>query len=118
MLKRTFVFCVSLAVCPVVAEAAEFHCGSGDVACLITAINQANSNSEVNTIHLEAGTYAVTAIDHSTTIDGATGLPAIEGSVSVVGAGAEATIIQRGQDTGGFRHSADTVATMSFLSVP
>jgi hypothetical protein len=37
-------------------QAAEFTCASGDVACLITAINQANANGEANRSTLRRGT--------------------------------------------------------------
>ena len=36
-------------------QARTFHCGAGDVQCLIDAINTANANGEKNTIRLEAG---------------------------------------------------------------
>jgi hypothetical protein len=95
MLQRAIVLCVLLATWSVTpAEAADFHCAAGDVACLIQAIRDANGNGEANTIHLEAGTYSLTAADHSG-FAGDTGLPAITGSVAIVGAGASATIIQR-----------------------
>jgi hypothetical protein len=100
MLKRIVVLCVSLVAwlfgTPV--EAAEFHCAAGDVACLVDAINQSNSNGEANTIRLAAGTYSLTVIDHGEPLSGATGLPTIVGSVAIIGSGAEATIIQRTND--------------------
>jgi hypothetical protein len=37
------------------ASAAVFNCAAGDVACLISAINAANANSEADTINLAAG---------------------------------------------------------------
>ena len=40
---------------------AEFFCASGDVTCLIAAINEANSTPEEDTINLEAGTYTLVA---------------------------------------------------------
>jgi hypothetical protein len=73
------------------AEATEFQCASGDVACLIAAIRQSNGNGEPNTIRLPAGTYELTTADSDG--DGFTGLPEIIGSVSI--AAADATIIQR-----------------------
>src|SRR6516165_7112281 len=45
-------------------QAADLACVAGDVACLIDAINQANTNGEANTIRLEAGTYTFTAPDN------------------------------------------------------
>jgi hypothetical protein len=63
------------------------------VACLIAAINTANVNGEVNTIRLESGTYTLTAIDNAT--DGSNGLPSITSPLTIVGAGAGNTIIER-----------------------
>src|SRR4051812_32911461 len=45
---------------PYPAQAKTFHCGAGDVPCLIAAINEANANGTKNTIRLEAGTYTLT----------------------------------------------------------
>ena len=56
-------------------QAADFACASGDVACLIDAINQANANGEANTITLEAGTYTLTAAADNT--GGFFGLPSV-----------------------------------------
>jgi hypothetical protein len=47
-------------------QAARFACRSGDVACLIAAINTANANGEANTITLRAGTYTLTTVDNIT----------------------------------------------------
>src|SRR5881397_310360 len=46
--------------------AANFACAAGDVACLIAAVNAANTNGQVNTITLAAGTYTLTAVDNTT----------------------------------------------------
>jgi hypothetical protein len=54
---------------------AEFFCPSGDVTCLIAAINEANSTSEEDIINLQAGTY--TLVVGIATGDGATGLPSV-----------------------------------------
>lgn len=74
-------------------QAAVFRCASGDVACLVDAINQSNTNGERNTIRLEAGTYALSAIDNDT--NGATGLPSITGRIVIRGQGAAVTSITR-----------------------
>jgi hypothetical protein len=74
-------------------HAAVFHCPSGDVTCLIAAINAANANGEDDTITLEAGTYTLTTVDNET--DGANGLPSITSALSIKGAGAESTILER-----------------------
>jgi len=74
-------------------QAAEFTCVSGDVACLISAINTANGNSQVNTITLEAGAYTLTHVNNDT--DGPNGLPSITSTLSIQGLDAETTIIER-----------------------
>jgi hypothetical protein len=79
------VLALSLGLAPV-ALATNF-----DVACdtneLINAINMANSNSEADTLNLEAGcTYILTAVDN--TADGANGLPSIVSQITINGDGA------------------------------
>jgi len=93
---RDAALCICLAVWlpTTAAEAADFHCAAGDVPCLIQAIRDANGNGEANVIRLEAGTYSLTAVDHGS-FESYTGLPAIIGSLAIVGAGADQTIIER-----------------------
>ena len=86
---------------PSPAHVVEFTCAAGEVACLIEAINQANANGEATTITLEAGTYTLTAINNTT--DGANGLPSVTGVVTIQGAGADATVIERDASAPGFR---------------
>jgi hypothetical protein len=74
-------------------HAAEFSCAAGDVACLIEAIHVANANGEANTITLEAGTYTLTAVDNDT--DGPNGLPSVTGRLTLTGAGADTTVLER-----------------------
>ena len=74
--------------------AAVFDIPSGDVTALISAINTANSNGEENTIKLEAGTYSLIAVDNGSGPD-ANGLPVITGVISIVGSGAQTTIVER-----------------------
>jgi hypothetical protein len=74
-------------------QAATFTCGSGDVSCLITSINLANANGKTNTIRLAAGVYSLTTADNE--VDGPTGLPLVTGRLSVVGAGADLTSLER-----------------------
>ena len=83
------------------SQAADFACAAGDVACLINAINQANANGEANTTTLEAGTYTLTAVDNTT--DGPNGLPSVTGIVTIKGAGADATILERDASAPAFR---------------
>src|SRR5919109_3041074 len=75
------------------AHVAEFTCAAGDVACLIEAITQANSNGVANTITLEAGTYTLTEVNNVT--DGPNGLPSVTGIMTFQGGGADTTILER-----------------------
>src|SRR5215475_12771505 len=81
--------------------AAEFACAAGDVACLITAIHAANTNEEANTITLAAGLYTLTAVDNNT--DGPTGLPSVTGPLTLRGAGADSTVLERAAGAPPFR---------------
>jgi hypothetical protein len=66
--------------------AAEFFCPSGDVTCLVAAINQANQNGQDNTINLEAGEYTLTSVDNRDEFSGsANGLPIIAGRMTIQG---------------------------------
>jgi hypothetical protein len=71
-------------------RAAEFTCASGNVACLIDAINQANANGKANRITLRRGTYSMTAANNP-----GNGLPVITSALTITGQGAETTIIER-----------------------
>ena len=98
MRKRIVFLCVSAAwLLGTPAEAAEFHCVAGDVACLIDAINQSNANSDFNIIRLDPGTYSLTTSVAGP--DSPAGLPQIVGSMNIMGgngnSGPEATVIQR-----------------------
>ena len=88
--------------------AAVVECASADVACLIAAINTANANGGANTIRLQPGTYTLRAPDNDT--DGANGLPSITSPLTIVGAGAGHTIIEREATAPEFRllHVAQT----------
>jgi hypothetical protein len=86
---------------PLSVQAETFRCRAGDVPCLIAAINQANANGEKNTIYLKAGTYTLTAIDNNTL--GPNGLPSITSTLTIRGAGADTTIIERQVQSSPFR---------------
>ena len=45
-------------------HAAEFFCSSGDVSCLIDAINSANGMPGEHIINLEPGSYTLQTIDN------------------------------------------------------
>lgn len=83
------------------SEAATYTCTGGDVPCLIAAINAANANGQVNTIRLAEGTYTLTAVDNST--DGPTGLPSVTSTLTIAGAGAIVTTVERTADVSRFR---------------
>jgi hypothetical protein len=85
------------------SQAAEFTCVGGDVDCLIDAIQTANANGEENTITLEAGTYTLAVVDNTT--NGPNGLPSVISAfpLTVRGAGAESTIIERAASAPAFR---------------
>jgi hypothetical protein len=82
------------------AYSADFTCASGDTACLIAAINVANSNGEDNTIFLQAGEYILGAVNNNT--DGTNGLPSITGRMSIRGPDGIGSTIQR-QSESAFR---------------
>jgi hypothetical protein len=86
---------------PRLVEAAVFNCPSGNVTCLIDAINTANANGEANTIILEAGTYTLTVVDNTT--DAPNGLPLVTSILTIMGLGAETTIIERDVSAAPFR---------------
>jgi hypothetical protein len=69
-------------------HAAEFFCSSGNVTCLIAAINESNQNSQQNTINLEAGTYTLRTVDNNIVgpeglLEGPNGLPSITGRMTI-----------------------------------
>jgi hypothetical protein len=86
---------------PLSVQAKTFRCSAGDVACLIDAINAANTNGEANTIRLAAGTYTLTEVDNTTA--GPNGLPSITSTLTIRGAGADTTIIERQVQSPPFR---------------
>ena len=81
--------------------AALFICASGDVACLIAAIDTSNANGESNLIRLAAGTYTLTAANNDT--DGSNGLPSITSPLTIGGNGFGNTIIERAATAPQFR---------------
>jgi hypothetical protein len=76
-------------------HAAQFFCSSGNVTCLIAAINQANKHAGADTINLDPGTYTLTSVDNST-LGTANGLPIITSRITINGEDAATTIIERG----------------------
>ncbi len=83
------------------SEAATYTCSGGDVSCLIATINAANANGQVNTIRLAEGIYTLTAVDNGS--DGPTGLPSVTSTLTIAGAGAIVTTVERAVDVSRFR---------------
>ena len=81
--------------------AADFACAAGDVACLIAALHAANATGEADTITLAVGTYTLTAVDNDS--DGPNGLPSITSPLTIAGAGADTTILERAASAPSFR---------------
>lgn len=73
-------------------QAAVFSCPSGNVGCLIDAINVANSNAEADEIYLRPGVYTLTEVYETDPYLGPTGLPTVVDDLSIVG---NQTIIER-----------------------
>jgi hypothetical protein len=81
---------------PAFVEAANFNVAAGDVygpQGLVAAINAANQNGGKNTINLEPGIYTLNVVDNDT--DGPNGLPSVQSNLTISGAGADVTVIER-----------------------
>jgi hypothetical protein len=84
------------------ADASTFVCTAGDTACLIQAINDANTNGQVqNTIRLAAGTYTLTDVDNQT--DGPNGLPSITSTLRIRVIGSGMACLERASTAPSFR---------------
>lgn len=84
---RLIVYIAFLLVTPRLLHAAVFNCSSGDVNCLIDAIDDANDDAifpGADTINLAAGTYNLTVVNNNT--DGDNGLPSITSKITINGA--------------------------------
>jgi len=93
------IFCVGV-VAPL--HAAMFYCSSGNVTCLIAAINNANGRPGVHTINLEPGIYTLQTADN--TISGENGLPSIRRTIRIrATADDPPTVIERSPVAGFFR---------------
>jgi hypothetical protein len=93
MLPKIALLLLFAFVLPHPLHAAEFFCSSGDASCLIAAVNSANDTPEEDTITLGPGIYTLTTVDNDT--DGANGLPSIRSTVTLRGAGADRTVVER-----------------------
>jgi hypothetical protein len=84
-------------------HAAEFFCPSGNVTCLIAAINEANGMSGQHIINLEPGNYTLQTINNGTPSQG-NGLPVIGGSIRIQATVEDIpTVIERDINAPGFR---------------
>lgn len=95
------------------AAAATFMCA--DVACLLTSVETAVSNSDdLDVIELAAGTYTLTTVANSDF--GQTGIPPIFNTGLIIrGAGRDQTIIERAADAPLFRIL--TIVSSSFVFI-
>lgn len=91
-------------IMPCIVNAKVFKIPPGNVAKLIQAINEANGNGQADTIILKPGTYLLTQVDN-TDPDGFSpnGLPSIVSNITIIGAGAKATTIERQEGGPDFR---------------
>ena len=64
-----------------VVYAAQFFCSSGNVTCLIAAINSANGTPGNHIINLKPGSYTLRAVD--TAGFGGIGLPVVTSSIRI-----------------------------------
>jgi hypothetical protein len=81
---------------PSTVQARTFQCRARDVACLITSITQANVQpGPRHEIRLEAGTYTLVDAYEKDLTAGWSGLPSITGNLTIRGAGADLTVIER-----------------------
>jgi hypothetical protein len=80
------------------ALATTFRCLAGDVQCLIAAIVTANVRGQAHTIRLEAGTYT---LQRDQSFDD--GLPIITSALTITGASAGTTILERASSAPAFR---------------
>jgi len=94
---QVFVYIVLALAISQPVHAAVFNCSSGDVSCLIAAIETANANSEDDTIYLKAGTYTLSEVNNRT--DRANGLPSITTNITINGVRGK-TIIERSSSEG------------------
>lgn len=88
-----------LVVFPALARSAEFSCPN--VACLIAAINSANTQAGADKINLEPGTYSVTSVDNGTG-SVAYGLPTTTTDITI-SVDAATTVFKRGPGAPDFR---------------
>ena len=86
---------ILLAIAPA-ADAKTFFCDGGDVSCLIAGIQAANADVRPDTIVLASGTYSVTMPVADLTFGfGPKALPSITSALTIRGAGADDTVIER-----------------------
>ena len=95
-LPKTIVFFVLMLTIPSYVWPADFFVTTGDVSGLNDAINTANTNDEVDTIHLEVGLYSM--LEYNNRQDPSTYFH-ITSPINILGAGSGKTIIERNADS-------------------
>lgn len=88
-------------ITPGLVKAKVFKIPPGNVAKLIEAINEANSNNEADTIKLKPGIYTLTEVNNIT--NGPNGLPSITSNITIIGSNKDSVIIERDIDADFFR---------------
>jgi hypothetical protein len=101
MLVITLAVAVLFAGVATPLHAGKFFCSSGDVTCLIGAINSANAGPGKHIINLEPGIYTLHITDNDT--DGPNGLPSITRNLTIRGGSPGGTVIQRDVNATTFR---------------
>jgi len=83
-----------------IGYSADFFCASGNVGCLISAIEVSNGNGQDNTIFLEEGEYTLHTPNGTNPVNG---LPAITGRIRIVGPEGIGSTIERDPTAPRFR---------------
>ena len=110
------ILAIGLAARASTVEAQAFRCDSGDVPCLVAAINDANSNGHArNRILLAPGVYTLTSVDNDT--DGTNGLPSITSDITIEAADDQTATLMRSTDPGIPRFRVFHVATAGRLVI-
>lgn len=91
-MRKLALFAVVLMSLGATGYSADFFCASGNVGCLLSAIDVANANGEDNSIFLEAGAYT---FHTASAADSATALPPIKGRIRIAGPEGIGSTIER-----------------------
>jgi hypothetical protein len=98
--KRVIALAVILASASSAEAARKVRCGGGDVACVIAAIEASNADGRDTVLVLDRGVYTLDPVAYPSLLpDGLTST----GTLTIKGAGADFTVIQRMTDAPPFR---------------